>query len=224
MESYQTEEEQIEALKHWWKENGKAILLGIFLAIVLIFGWQGWQKHQQKRAAQASQLFEAFVNVLLAKAVDDSIDQAKIDEPYNLLNSDFKKSTYREYADLLMAGSLVQKNQLDKATETLEKVLASSKDKDILSIARIRLARIKIDKKEYTQAEELLSKGILPSWASIVKEINGDIQFDQKNLAAAAVLYKEAIELKQQENLRVSSALLMKAASAGVNVSPYVES
>ncbi len=224
MESYQTEEEQIEALKHWWKENGKAILLGIFLAIVLIFGWQGWQKHQQKRAAQASQLFEAFVNVLLAKSVDDSIDQAKIDEPYNLLNSDFKKSTYREYADLLMAGSLVQKNQLDKATETLEKVLASSKDKDILSITRIRLARIKIDKKEYTQAEELLSKGILPSWASIVKEINGDIQFDQKNLAAAAVFYKEAIELKQQENLRVSSALLMKAASAGVNVSPYVES
>lgn len=224
MESYQTEEEQIEALKHWWKENGKAILLGIFLAIVLIFGWQGWQKHQQKRAAQASQLFEAFVSVLLAKAVDDSIDQAKVDEPYNILNSDFKKSTYREYADLLMAGSLVQKNQLDKATETLEKVLASSKDKEILSMTRIRLARIKIDKKEYKQAEELLSKGILPSWASLVKEINGDIQFDQKNLSAAATLYKESIELKQQQNLRVSSALLMKAASAGVNVSPYVES
>ena len=47
MEDYRTEEEQIEALKRWWSENGKSIVIGIALAGASVFGWRAWQDQQQ---------------------------------------------------------------------------------------------------------------------------------------------------------------------------------
>ena len=46
MAELRTEEEQIEAIKRWWKKNGSSLLLGIALALAIVFGWQAWQNHQ----------------------------------------------------------------------------------------------------------------------------------------------------------------------------------
>ena len=45
-DSYRTEEEQVEALKAWWRENGKSTVVAIAMAVMGVFGWQGWQKQQ----------------------------------------------------------------------------------------------------------------------------------------------------------------------------------
>ena len=57
MEVYRTEEEQIEAIKRWWKDNGNGILMGIGLAIALVFGWQSWQQNSRSKGEAASTLF-----------------------------------------------------------------------------------------------------------------------------------------------------------------------
>ncbi len=43
MSEMRTEEEQVEALKDWWKENGRSLLLGVALALAIVFGWKGWE-------------------------------------------------------------------------------------------------------------------------------------------------------------------------------------
>jgi predicted negative regulator of RcsB-dependent stress response len=48
-----TEEEQIEALKRWWEENGKQTLLGIALIVGGYFGWQAWTDHGVEQASAA---------------------------------------------------------------------------------------------------------------------------------------------------------------------------
>ncbi|OQX35622.1 MAG: hypothetical protein B0D84_02245, partial [Candidatus Sedimenticola endophacoides] len=53
-----SEEEQVEALKKWWKENGKSVVAGVVIGLGAVFGWQAWEKHQRTSAEDASALFE----------------------------------------------------------------------------------------------------------------------------------------------------------------------
>lgn len=48
-----TEEEQLAQIKDWWQRNGKPLVLGAVIALVLVFGWQFWQKHQINQAQSA---------------------------------------------------------------------------------------------------------------------------------------------------------------------------
>ena len=44
MAELRTEEEQVEALKSWWKENGKSLIMGVVIAVAAVFGWRGWNQ------------------------------------------------------------------------------------------------------------------------------------------------------------------------------------
>jgi predicted negative regulator of RcsB-dependent stress response len=39
VDDIKTEEEQIAAIKNWWKENGNSLLMAVVAAIAIIFGW-----------------------------------------------------------------------------------------------------------------------------------------------------------------------------------------
>ena len=71
MEQY-TDDERVEDLKKWWKENGTSIIVGIGLGLIAIFGWQYWGSHRTAQAEQASQAYDAFV----AAAETPDADQA----------------------------------------------------------------------------------------------------------------------------------------------------
>jgi predicted negative regulator of RcsB-dependent stress response len=77
VESYRTEEEQLEALKRWWQENGRGIVLGVVLALGLGFGWQAWQTNQQTAAENASILYQQLLQALASpdpNAEDDGLN------------------------------------------------------------------------------------------------------------------------------------------------------
>ena len=57
MADYETEEQQVEALKNWWKENGTAVITGAALGIAALSGWRGWEWYQEKQAKEASDMF-----------------------------------------------------------------------------------------------------------------------------------------------------------------------
>ncbi len=40
MAELRTEEEQIEAIKRWWKENGVSLLIGAAIAAAGVFAWK----------------------------------------------------------------------------------------------------------------------------------------------------------------------------------------
>ena len=70
MDIYQTEEEQVEALKKWWAENGKSAVFGVVLGLGAIFGWREWQDYETARAMAASELYQELV---VAARSDDAV-------------------------------------------------------------------------------------------------------------------------------------------------------
>ncbi len=61
MDVYKTEEEQVEAIKKWWQENGKSIIAGVVIGITAIFGWRAYDNHTAVQAEAASTLYEQMI-------------------------------------------------------------------------------------------------------------------------------------------------------------------
>ena len=74
MDVYKTEEEQVEAIKKWWSENGKSIIAGIIIGIAAIFGWRGYENHAAMQAKSASTLYE---QLLVASRKNDAENMRK---------------------------------------------------------------------------------------------------------------------------------------------------
>ena len=64
MEEYRTEEEQVEALRNWWKENGRSIIAAIIIALSASFAWQAWQSSQEDQQENASALYQAMLRAI----------------------------------------------------------------------------------------------------------------------------------------------------------------
>ena len=62
MADHITEEEQIEALKRWWDENGKQVVLAIVLTVGGYFGWQAWTDYVEEKTAAASLVYQEMLD------------------------------------------------------------------------------------------------------------------------------------------------------------------
>ncbi len=92
MDTYRTEEEQVEAIGRWWNENGRSIIISIVLALSAGFGWQAWKDHDLQQSESASHEYQLLLQYL---AVSDSAPGGDYSEA-NVWNSDEKKK-YQRY-------------------------------------------------------------------------------------------------------------------------------
>jgi len=58
MDIYASDDEKAEALKTWWRENGRSVLTGIILGGAIIFGWRYWLTHQKATTEQAAVIYQ----------------------------------------------------------------------------------------------------------------------------------------------------------------------
>ena len=50
MEIYENENDQVEAVKRFFAENGKALAVGVILGVGALIGWRYWNSHQADAA------------------------------------------------------------------------------------------------------------------------------------------------------------------------------
>ena len=207
-EGYQTEDEQVEALKKWWNEHGKSTLITVLLAVAGVFGFQGWQKQQQAEADAASAIYQ---NLIIAADWQNGAATAEQAATANhladTLKADFPSSTYARFAALHKAKLAVMAKDLTTAEQELRWVLASESSADIAVPTRLRLARVLSAQGNYDMAlTELL--GDSGSYASAYEELRGDIYVAQDKKAEAALAYQKALELGQQQANPTANPLL----------------
>ena len=97
MVDHLTEDEQVEALKKWWNENGKSIIFGVIIGIGAIVGFWKWNEHRETQALAASLEYDNFAQLVIDKKPE------KIAQSYAILTSEYPDTSYATLAALLYA-------------------------------------------------------------------------------------------------------------------------
>lgn len=203
MAELRTEEEQVQALKSWWNENGKSLLLGVAVALAAVFGWKGWQQQQAVESENASVLYQNLLDASIA-ALGPQGDQAKhkvADSISEQLKADYDDSSYAKYAAFIMARLAVDSEQLDKALSELDWVLDHQPTESMYTLATLRKARILAVKGDIDQALAIVSAVPVAGYEASIAELKGDLHLAQGNTAEAYKQYQAAL-LSAESNTR----------------------
>ncbi|HBA64999.1 MAG TPA: hypothetical protein DCZ48_02255 [Methylococcaceae bacterium] len=187
MAIYETEEEQVEALKRWWKENGRSTITGVIVGIVIIVGWNIWQDYKQNQALQASALYAQLLN---AQNEGNLESAEKIAER---IQDQFGGTAYSDYAGLFDAKIKVQQGDLAAAKQSLEVVAKKGSD-EIAQVARLGLIRILLAKGEYEQGLQMIAEAkYSDGFSGAYEELKGDLYVALDRLGEARTAYQAAL-------------------------------
>ncbi|MFN3785883.1 MAG: YfgM family protein [Thiothrix sp.] len=186
MSDYKTDDEKVEELKAWWKENGTSVIAGVVLAIGGILGWQYWQDYQNSTAEAASALYAK-----VDKAAATDIAQAQSD--IQALQQQYKSTPYAAIASLKAAQQYAAKGDYASARVALQWVLENSKDTDFQHLAKLRLARVLLAMQEADEALTLVNQPYPAAYLSLVEELKGDIFVAQNKITEARSAYDKAL-------------------------------
>ena len=214
MDDFNTEEEQIAALKKWWKEYSSSILMGIGVSLAVIFGWQAYQQNQIDGKSEASLKYQQLITAVTAK--DAETDGAEtISFLASELKEKFNDTEYAIYASLFIAKESVQNKDLDAAKTELNWVLANSEDTRIKHIVTGRIARILASQDKNEEALAMLVATDKPFEGDYL-EIIGDIKNRSGDKTGAIESYTKAFSLIK-DSPQSQPLLAVKLADLGVN-------
>lgn len=204
MADHLTDEEQLEQLKNWWKENGATLLIAVLIGLITYFGFQSWQTYQQRQAESSSLLYNELLEALETQENAELSEEQKTTVNYLVeqLQDEHASSQYAINAGLFAAKIAVEDQKLDVAEDHLKWVLEKA-DETIKPLVSIRLARVLIAKQEYGEALELLDIEEANSFFSLAVELKGDIAAAREDWSSARELYQQAIDnLGEASSLR----------------------
>lgn len=210
MAELRTEEEQLQAIKDWWKKNGGSLLIGIGAALAIVFGWQAWQNHQASQRAEAANQFAA-----LQSAFSAGDDQETVEFVAETLRNEYSSSAYAIYGNLVLARQqMMAQNDPQAAAESLNWALEKAADYPALSLViRNRLARAQFAAGNHQAALSTLDQaGKAEGFDAIFSELRGDIRLAMGDRDAAREAYLAAREQGGQNN----SILDLKLSDLGV--------
>lgn len=166
MEVFENENEQMEAVKRFFAENGKALIVGVVLGIGALVGWRVWNSNQAENASAASLAYQT----LSSKVQTDKPQTLEALQKFAADN----KSVYGTFASLELAQKFADKNELNQASKSLESSLANTKDANLQALIDLRLARVQIQQKEADSALKTLESIKGESWAALVADLRGE--------------------------------------------------
>ncbi|NOR51942.1 MAG: tetratricopeptide repeat protein [Gammaproteobacteria bacterium] len=186
MEIYQTDEEQVDAIKEWWDQNGKSVIVGLVIVLGSVFGWNKWNEHQQGLSASASSRYE----MMMAQVEKDPDGAVAMGES---LKQEFKGSHYSVLAAMMTAKIEVDRGQLEIAAAELSWAAEQSGNPIFVDLANSRLARVILAQGRADDALAMLAKVKSESFSGIVAEIEGDAYISQGDRTKARGAYQKAL-------------------------------
>lgn len=193
MEVNQTEQEQIEALQKWWAENRRAVISGLIIGLAAVFGWRGWQAHLQTTAEEASDLY---TNMIIEMR-DQKNDKAR--EYAAKLMNEYSRTTYADFAALMLARLDVEDARPDEATRRLQQVLDDAGQDSLKHLARLRLARILLDQNRTDEAWAILKVDDEGAFTASYAELKGDLYTRQGKFDDARTAYQQVLGMTGAE-------------------------
>jgi predicted negative regulator of RcsB-dependent stress response len=182
VESLETEQDQVEAIVRWWKEYGRAIIVGLVLGFAILFGWRTWQGQQKEQAVLASQLYES----IMIDMQNNKFDRIKATS--KKITSEHEGTPYAFFAALILARLEVTEGNYAAAEQQLRWALAHLPGASMADLVHTRLARVLLAQEKYPEALQYADgKGYIHAG------LRGDILLAQGNKEEARKAYQEAL-------------------------------
>lgn len=197
------EQEQIEALKAWWKSNGIWMLGAVLVATVAVGGWRGWHYYQDKQSHEAATLY-AELNKQL-----ESNDAKRINDAAAAMMEKFPSSAYAARAALIAANINELVKDAAHAKTQLQWVIDHAVETNLKDVARLRLAAMLLDEKNYADAMKLMEAEHSPSFDGLYADVKGDVLSAQGKFAEAKTAYQLALD-KLDANSSYRNLIQMK--------------
>ncbi len=188
------EQEQLASLKAWWNQYGNLVTWLLIIGLASYAAWTGWNLYQRNQSAQASQLYEELQKAVSAK------DNAKVLRAASDMEDKFGRAAYAQMGALAAAKSAFEANDLKAANAQLQWVVDHGRDEEYKAIAKIRLAGILLDEKNYDDGLKILSGTFPPAFESAVADRKGDILVAQNKVEEARSAYQLALEKMDRKN------------------------
>ncbi len=203
------EQEQIDMLKAWWKDNSNWVL-GIAIAVLVgVLGWRGWQSYQNNQASQAATLYQQFVDQL------SSNDAKRVNDAAAAVMDKYSGTAYAPRAALIAA----QVNEADKdvtrAKAQLQWVIDHAREDGLKSVAVLRMASLLLDAKDDKGALKWLDEKHPASFDALYLDMKGDVLAAEGKPAEARAAYQQAYDkLDSKNNYRNLVQMKMDALGA----------
>lgn len=180
------EQEQVDALKAFWKQYGNLITWALVAALAVYAGINGWQYWQRDQAQKAGAMFDELDRAAQAGDADKT---ARI---FADMKDRYGRTAFAQQAGLLAAKVLSEKGKGDDARAALTWVIEQAGDDEYRALARLRLAGALLDAKQYDEALKQLDAVGTGPFAALVADRRGDVLMAQGKAAEAKTAYQQA--------------------------------
>jgi len=188
MADYQTDDEKVEAIKKWWKDNGLSVAAGVAIGLAAVYGWRTWVDHREGAGQQASAAFEHLM------VVSEGPDSAGALAQAEAIRQGFGGSAYASLADLTEAKVKLKAGDPAGAMTALQRVVDQAPEPGLARIAALRLARIALDQGDLDRASAIAGKyADAGAFSGDFAAVQGDIAAAQGRVADARAAYERAI-------------------------------
>ena len=203
------EQEQLDTLKAWWKDNGNFVLGALLVVVVAMGGWRGWQYYQNKQSVEAATLFAEFTRQL------ESNDAKRVNDAAAAVMDKYAGSAYASRAALLAAQVNEFSKDVARAKTQLQWVIDHTGEASLKDVARLRMAAILMDEKAYDGAMKLLNAAHPDSFNGLYSDLKGDVLSAQGKTDEARTAYKLAYEKTDAKSM-YRNLIQMKMDALGV--------
>lgn len=203
------EQEQVEELKAWWKQNRGMIATVVVAVAVGFVGWQGWRWYHASQSAQASALYET-----LTKAVQANDAKALRDSAGTLVES-YPRTLYASMGALVAARYYFDRNDLKSAKAQLAWVIERAPSPDFKDLARLRLAAVLLDEKAYDEGLKTLDAKPADAYEAQYAALRGDLLVGKNQVQPAKDAYKLALEKAGGTDSQFTESVRMRLEALG---------
>jgi predicted negative regulator of RcsB-dependent stress response len=187
LDVYKTEDEQVEQIKKWLKENGASLATGVLLGLAVLFGGKAWIEYKGRQSEQASNIYTQLTVSLAAENKEAAVAAE------SAITGDFSSSPYAVLGQLAMARHKLDSGEPDAARAHLQWALDHASMPQLAHIARLRLARLLLAQGKSEEARALLNVTEEGTFAAAYDEIRGDLYLQDGDGAAAVAAYEKAL-------------------------------
>ncbi|AFU98144.1 YfgM family protein [Simiduia agarivorans] len=210
MSAHLTEEEQLEALKRWWSENGKSLVIAVVLGVGGYVGYNGWQDSRQQNAEIASAKYEEITELLRQQEALTDENKSTLSHLAQELKQGHADTFYGVQAAMLLAKQAVEANDLATAESELRWAESKADTANVKQLVNLRLGRVLLAQDKRDDALAIAQQTVGPAFKALYIELKADALAAKGDTAAASEAYQAALDALTPEQAGLAAGLRMK--------------